>query len=128
MKEQWISYWRKQKLDFVVFPGFASEAANHGSSKDGSFLATYTYIFNILRMTSCSLPVTVTKDTELNYESRWNDPVTELIKNNLKDAEGLPVSIQVVGLPFEEEKVLGLSKRIERHFRFAEKHPYPEVG
>lgn len=67
MKDEWISYWRKEKLDFVIFPGFASEATSHGSSKDGSYLATYTYVFNILRMASCSLPITVTKNTELEY-------------------------------------------------------------
>lgn len=128
MKDQWISFWREQKLDFLIFPGFATEGTSHGSSKDGSYLATYTYVFNILRMASCSLPITVTRGDELHYESQWDDPVTELIRNNLKDAEGMPVSIQVVGLPFQEEQVLGLSKRIERHFRFGEKHPYPEVS
>lgn len=41
---------------------------------------------NILRLTSCSQPITVTKSDELYYESDWQDPVTELIKNNVKDA------------------------------------------
>jgi Asp-tRNA(Asn)/Glu-tRNA(Gln) amidotransferase A subunit family amidase len=51
--------------------------------------------------------------------------VTDLIRHNLKDAQGMPVSIQVVGLPFHEERILGLSKKIERHFKFYEKHPLP---
>lgn len=38
----------------------------------------------------------------------------------------MPVSIQVVGLPFQEEKVLGISKNIEKHFKFYEKHPLPQ--
>jgi hypothetical protein len=79
-------------------------------------------------MASCSLPITVTRADELHYESDWQDPVTELIKSNLKDAEGMPVSIQVVGLPFQEERVLGLAKRIEKNFRFYEKHPLPKIG
>ena len=111
-KQEFVSYWRKNKLDFMVLPGFATEASTHGSSKDGSFFATYTYLFNILRMTIASQPITVTREDEKHYESDYEDPVTDLIRENLKDAEGLPVSIQVVGLPFEEEKVLGLSRRI----------------
>lgn len=88
-------------------------------------MATYTYLFNILRMTAVSQPVTVTKESELHYESDWEDPCTQLVRENIKDALGMPVSIQVVGLPFQEEKVLGISKKIEKHFRFYEKHPLP---
>lgn len=33
------------------------------------------------------------------------------------------MGIQVVGLPFNEEKVLGVSKKIEGHFQFNKKHP-----
>jgi Asp-tRNA(Asn)/Glu-tRNA(Gln) amidotransferase A subunit family amidase len=87
-------------LDFVICPGFATEACNHGSSKDGSLLASYNFVFNLLGMTSCAQPITVTKENELNYESDWEDPLTELVRNNLKDAAGMPVGIQVVGLPF----------------------------
>ena len=86
----------------MIVPGFGSEATNHGSSKDGSFLATYTYVFNILRMCVLSMPITVTREDELHYESDYEDPVTELIRENLKTAAGIPVSIQVVGLPFKE--------------------------
>ena len=72
-----------------------------------------------------SLPVTTTKENELHYESDYEDPVTELIRNNIKDATGMPISIQVVGMPFHEERVLGISKKIEKHFRFYEKNPLP---
>ena len=126
-REEWVKYWRAQKLDFVIFPGFATEAFNHGSTKDGLLLASYVFVLNLLGMVSCAQPITVTKETELTYESDWEDPVTELIRNNLKDAQGLPVGIQVVGLPFSEERVLGLSKRIERHFNFYKNNPLPNV-
>jgi Asp-tRNA(Asn)/Glu-tRNA(Gln) amidotransferase A subunit family amidase len=62
LQQEFIKYWRKQNLDFLVVPGFATEAASHGSSKDGSFLATYTYVFNVLRVASCSQPITVTRE------------------------------------------------------------------
>lgn len=47
----------------MIVPGFGSEATNHGSSKEGSFLATYTYVFNILKMCASTQPITVTKPT-----------------------------------------------------------------
>ena len=76
MQQDFIKYWRNQKLDFIVLPGFGSEATNHGSSKDGGFLATYTFIFNILRMCVTSLPITITRENELHYESDYEDDVT----------------------------------------------------
>lgn len=48
-----------------------------------------------------------------------------MIKLNQNDAINLPVGVQVVGLPFEEEKVLGLMKLIEKEVEFTKKHPYP---
>ena len=45
------------------------------------------------------------------------------MKESVKDSQGLPVGIQVVGLPFSEEKVLGVSKKIEAHFQFNKKYP-----
>ena len=71
MQNEWVKYWRSQKIDFLISPGFASEATNHGSGKQGGLLATYTYIYNLLRMTACSQPVTVTREDERHYESDW---------------------------------------------------------
>jgi Asp-tRNA(Asn)/Glu-tRNA(Gln) amidotransferase A subunit family amidase len=35
-----------------------------------------------------------------------------VIKKSVVDSAGLPVGVQIVGLPFEEEKILGVAKRI----------------
>lgn len=75
-RADWVKYWRSQKLDFVIAPGFATQAPNHGSSNDGSLLASYTFVFNLLGMVSCSQPITITRESELTYESDWEDPVT----------------------------------------------------
>jgi hypothetical protein len=78
-------------------------------------------------MTSCSLPVTVTRENEQHYDSHWEDDFTKAICKTVKTSVGLPVSVQVVGMPFSEEKVLGLAKKIERHVQFRSKHPLPKL-
>lgn len=54
----------------------------------------------MLAMSVCSMPVTVVREDEQHYESRWNDDITDAIVNSSRDSAGLPVNIQVVGLPF----------------------------
>ncbi len=90
-------------------------------------LAAFTFIWNVLAMSSCSLPITVVREDEQHYDSHWEDDITNAIKGSVVDAANLPVNVQVVGLPFEEERVLGLSKRIEEHFQFYQKHPLPSI-
>jgi Asp-tRNA(Asn)/Glu-tRNA(Gln) amidotransferase A subunit family amidase len=127
LRTEWINYWRKNQLDFVICPGFGLQATNHGFSKECDLVAAYTYIWNVFAMTSCSLPVTITREDEQYYESHWEDDFTTAIRGTVGTSAGLPVNIQVVGLPFSEEKVLGLSKKIESHFQFLKKHPLPSL-
>jgi Asp-tRNA(Asn)/Glu-tRNA(Gln) amidotransferase A subunit family amidase len=118
LREEWINFWREQKLDFVVCPAFGMEAPNHGTSNEGSLLAAYTFIWNLLAMTVATTPVTVVREDEQRYDSVWDDDITKCIKKTVNDSAGLPVGVQVVGIPFQEELVLGLTKKIESHFKF----------
>lgn len=61
MRKQWIHYWRANKLDVVICPGFGSEATNHNTYDKITFTAAYTFVWNILAMTACSIPVTVVR-------------------------------------------------------------------
>ncbi len=73
-------------------------------------------LWNILAMPCCTLPVTVTREDELDYQSKWDDDFTQAIKRTVSTAKGMPVSIHVVGMPFSEESLLGLAKNIETHY------------
>ena len=122
LRQEWINYYRKNGLDFVICNSFAIEAPNHNFSKQCDIVAAYVYIWNVLAMPSCSLPVTVVREDEQHYESIYDDDFTTAINNTIKDSVGLPVGIQVISMPFSEEKILGLCKKIEGNFNFYEKH------
>ena len=53
--------------------------------------------------------------------------MAELIKKNAVDSAGMPVGVQVIGMPYHEERVLGLAKQLELHFKFYEKHALPAI-
>ena len=54
------------------------------------------------------MPVTVVKEDEQKYVSRFNDAFTLAAKRFAEGSKGLPVGVQVIGLPYQEEKVLGV--------------------
>ena len=106
------------KLDNIITPGFGCQA-NLTEMTGGIFLTfIYTCVWNFLSTPSGAMPVTVVREDEQHYESSHNDAITQALKLNAQGSAGLPVGIQVVGLPFEEEKVLSLMKTIEKEFNF----------
>lgn len=61
-RKKWIKYWRDQKLDFVISPGFGCYPVYHGQAAYLGFAASYTFIWNILDMTTGSIPVSVVRE------------------------------------------------------------------
>lgn len=109
-RQQFAKFWREKKLDFIIMPGFGSQPCLHGYSETTSLAAAYTFMWNVLGTTVGSMPVTLTREDEQTYESRHDDQITRKLKETAKGSAGLPVGIQVIGLPFEDEKVLGLMR------------------
>lgn len=127
LKGLWVDYWRKNKFDFVICPGFGSQAFPHGKSEKISLAAAYTFIWNVLDMTVGAMPVTVVREDELKYETATEDMITGELRAVAEQSLGLPAGIQVVGLPYHEERVLGLMSSLEKKIQFYRKHPLPNI-
>lgn len=104
----WIDYWRQKDLDFVIAPGYGCHAFQHERSQNSFLACAYTYVWNSLDMVAGAMPVTVVKEDEQEYVSRFNDAFTLETKKITEGSKGLPVGVQVIGLPYQEEKVLGI--------------------
>ena len=126
-RQEFARYWREQKIDLMITPGFGSQACLHGYSETTSLAAAYTFIWNVLGTTVGAMPITVAREEEEVYESNHNDDISTKLKETVKGSAGMPVGIQVVGLPFEDEKVLGFMKSLEKEVKFYEKFPFPKV-
>lgn len=61
-RQEFGRYWRNNKLDFIIMPGFGSQSCLHGYSETTSLAAAYTFIWNVLGTTVGLMPVTVTKE------------------------------------------------------------------
>lgn len=114
-KEEFLSAWREQKLDAVICPVFATTAVPYGKVFSIIASGTYSMLYNVLNYPAGSMPVTkVTADDVINMKDYPTKTQTEkIIQQITHGSEGLPVNVQCVGLPFQEELVLRLMKEIE---------------
>ena len=127
-RKDFINFWRENELDFIVAPGYVCPAVQHGKAVNLTILpCAYTYMWNALDIPSCAMPVTLCKEDENYYESVHNDVITDTLKEVMTGAENLPMGVQVVSLPFQEEKILGLISSIEKDVGFYQKHPLPKI-
>ncbi|XP_018430684.1 PREDICTED: fatty-acid amide hydrolase 1-like [Nanorana parkeri] len=78
---------------------------------------SYTVLYNLLDFPVGVLPVTaVTREDEealRSYEGHHRDLWDKLLKEALADGVGLPVAVQCVTLPWQEERCLRLMKEVE---------------
>ena len=69
-----------------------------------------------------SLPVTVVREDEQYIDDVYKDKIWRDANENMKGSKGLPVGIQVVSYPGNEEEVLWLMKQLEGRIRFREEN------
>lgn len=76
---------------------------------------TYTFLYNLLNYPAGTLKVTNVKQQDIdNFKDYPSSTYTEkLVKEHCKDSVGLPVGVQFVGLPYQEELVLRMMKAVE---------------
>lgn len=115
-RESFLKQWKANKLDAVICPGFAYPAFESGKASMVLGGVTYTVMYNLLNYPAGSLPVTTvtSEDTEKLKDYPSKRVYEKFIKQFCLGSEGLPVNIQCVALPFQEELVLRLMKEIEQ--------------
>ncbi|XP_053325142.1 vitamin D3 hydroxylase-associated protein-like [Spea bombifrons] len=115
-QREFIAEWRKMNLDVLLCP-MLGPAYNIGYA--GKLLVTisYTMLFNVLQFPAGAVTVSSVseKDEEelKGYEGYYNDPWDKLFKKAVEGAVGLPLSVQCVALPHQDELCLRFMKEVE---------------
>ncbi|XP_069616426.1 vitamin D3 hydroxylase-associated protein-like [Ranitomeya imitator] len=115
-RAEFISEWRKLNLDAIVCP-MLGPAYNHGYP--GRLLAplSCTMLYNITQFPAGVIPFgSVTNEDEKklkSYRGYNNDPWDKLYKKAVEGGVGLPLSVQCVSLPYQDEICLRLMKELE---------------
>ncbi|ORX96559.1 amidase signature domain-containing protein [Clohesyomyces aquaticus] len=113
-RKEYASHWNKTGVDVVLCPVGPGVAPKHDTAKYWG----YTSLWNLLDYPGCVFPVSkVDKEVDVKVEKRGFKALSGKDEENWglydKDAfHGLPVSLQLVGRRFDDEKVLGIAEYI----------------
>eukprot|EP00939_MAST-03C_sp_MAST-3C-sp1_P002666 g2666.t1 len=113
--KRYVDVWKRLRLDAVIVPGGALPALPHGAFRDLPLSFAYTVLFNLLNFPAGSVPVTRVRDSESDQypSSKYDDSFDTAARVAMKGSGGMPVGVQVVALPFQDEIVLRVMRDIE---------------
>lgn len=118
-KYELTRYWSELKLDAVVCPIFPLVAPLLGSTMKIPQAFSYSFVWNVADYPAGVLPTRLVREGEDRYDAGdQTDTSVQTAKEIMKNSVGLPVSVQVVAKPFEDEKALRIMKSLEGKFRF----------
>ena len=126
LQDQYMTLWAENKLDCVICPSFAIPAVKSQAFQKLGAVALYTTLYNYMNMPAGVLPITTVKEGEDIYDFKVEEKqqlIEKATKEAMKGSVGLPMGVQVVGLPFEDEKCVSVMRLIEKEFPFRRNYP-----
>uniref|UniRef100_A0A250Y335 Fatty-acid amide hydrolase 1 n=1 Tax=Castor canadensis TaxID=51338 RepID=A0A250Y335_CASCN len=112
-----IAQWKAQDLDVLLTP-MLGPALNLNAPGRATGAISYTLLYNCLDFPAGVVPVTtVTAEDEAQMEhcrGYFGDIWDRMLQKAMKKSVGLPVAVQCVALPWQEEMCLRLMREVER--------------
>ncbi|XP_052521739.1 fatty-acid amide hydrolase 1-like isoform X2 [Tympanuchus pallidicinctus] len=113
---QFITQWKKLNLDVMLCP-MLGPALLIGYPAKLSVAVSYTMLYNSLDFPVGVVPVTLATDEDekelKNYQGYFRDWWDRGLATAFSSAEGMPVAVQCVALPWQEELCLRFMKEVE---------------
>ncbi|KAK2858264.1 hypothetical protein Q7C36_006183 [Tachysurus vachellii] len=115
--QETLAQWEKLELDVLLCP-MLGPAYNFNYTGKQSSALTYTALYNVLNFPVGVVPVTEVTDEDEeqlkhytgNYGDLWDKTFIKAIRGGV----GLPVAVQCVARPWQEEMCLRLMREVEK--------------
>jgi fatty acid amide hydrolase len=104
-------------FDIVLCPPCATPALTHGATKDLATLGAYACLYNLLGYPAGVVPVTRVQAGEESARAPSRDVVLKLARQVEQGSAGLPVGVQVVARPWQDDVALAAMGAIEAQNR-----------
>lgn len=120
---QFLNRMRLGQFDAILTPPYALAAVPHGSSLVVLPAASYSLLPNFLDLPAGVVAATRVREFEQSDRPASRDRCDRAAMQAEKSSAGLPVGVQVIGLPWREDVVLALMAALESQFRKEADYP-----
>ncbi|NWX39612.1 FAAH1 hydrolase, partial [Steatornis caripensis] len=115
-RHQFVAQWKKLNLDVMLCP-MLGPALSIGYPEKLSVAVSYTMFYNALDFPTGVVPVTMVTDEDeeelKGYQGYFQDWWDRTLAKAFRGSVGLPVAVQCVALPWQEELCLRFMKEVE---------------
>jgi fatty acid amide hydrolase len=124
-RQRFLSAMRAAGIALLLTPPCATPAHLHGRSRNFVLAAARSMIFNAFQMPAGVVPVTLVRESETALRT-GRDLLERQAARVDRASAGLPVGVQVVGMPWQDSLVLAAMRAIEEELaRDGEAPPSP---
>jgi len=88
-------------------------AFKHDCGNSCNLSCAQIILWNYLNFPAGVVPITRVRENEQTYQPMYDDNFSKILKGNAEGSLGLPIGVQVVGLPWREELVVETMKLID---------------
>ncbi|EGR34573.1 hypothetical protein IMG5_006590 [Ichthyophthirius multifiliis] len=126
LKQKFIEIFQKNNISSILCPSSGTPAFSHGKNAETVLSCYYNFMWNLLDFPAGVLPITTVLENEQHYKnSLIKDILSKKIDQFMKGSMGMPVGIQVVALPNQDEVALNIMKQIDEKVQFYKNYNYP---
>jgi fatty acid amide hydrolase len=116
-----------ERIDLLLCPAHATPALPHGGSRDFAIAGSWAMYWNLMQFPAGVVPVTRVRVSE-TARDRPRDQLEKKAAAVDQKSAGLPTGVQVVGRPWDEDRVLAAMIAIEEVVERALDYPRTPVG
>ena len=105
--------WQRSNLKVLIAPVLPHSILNKENVLEQQAMLEYTIIWSCLGFPCATMPITNVRESEQYFSDHFNDAWTKTLAENSSDSFNSPISVQIVGYPCEDERVLAISKLLQ---------------
>jgi hypothetical protein len=98
-------------VDALICPSSSLPALPHEATRKMTPAFSANFLYNVLHFPVGVVPITFVQPSEEIYCSGYADRISAMASASLRGSSGLPIGVQVVGLPYRDETVSSFFSR-----------------
>jgi len=127
-RRKFHEYWSELQIDCIICPVTVLPALPHDTEQNTtSIIWSYTMLYNLLDYPAGVVPISIiNKSNDIDHRECL-DFVDKELKKCSRKISGVPLSVQIVTKPFEEELNLRVMREIETLINFTHQPDFTSI-